>query len=183
MEGQIPKTMKGVRVHKTGEPIRVEEIEVPTPKADEILIKVGASPINPSDVNFTKGKYPTDKVWPVVAGFEGSGTVVAHGGNEKGKELVGKRVAFFPNGNNGTWSEYSIAKIDSIWVLPERLDFIQGACSFINPLSALAMLEYIKQGKHKTVINTAGNSSLGHMMIRLFRKSGIEIISIVRKDE
>jgi NADPH:quinone reductase-like Zn-dependent oxidoreductase len=88
------------------EALRVEQRPVPKPGKDEVLVKVAASPINPSDLAFLDGKYGFDNAPPVVPGGEGSGTVVAVGPGAMGRYFLGKRVACLRNGErDGTWLE------------------------------------------------------------------------------
>ena len=90
--------------------LRVEQRPVPKPGKDEILVKVAASPINPSDLAFLGGNYGFDKPPPVVPGGEGSGTVVAVGPGAMGRYFLGKRVACLSNGQrDGIWAEYVVA--------------------------------------------------------------------------
>lgn len=93
MSSEIPKTMKAVFLEQHGKPTIVKEIPVPEIKDNELLIKVEAAPINPSDYMFTLGLYAASKHAPTVPGFEGSGIVVAANGDRE-KTLLGKKVAF-----------------------------------------------------------------------------------------
>src|SRR5215470_8583072 len=108
----IPSTMRAVEVRAYDdkpESIFVAEIPVPRPAAGEVLVRMAAAPINPSDVSFINGLYGVKKPLPAIPGFEGSGTVVATGGGLMGRFLMGKRVACHaaaPNVAGGTWAEY-----------------------------------------------------------------------------
>jgi len=92
---QIPDQMTAVVLdaYSGAEALRVEQRPVPKPGKDEVLIKVAASPINPSDLAFLDGEYGFDRTPPVVPGGEGSGTVVAVGPGAMGRYFLGKRVA------------------------------------------------------------------------------------------
>lgn len=74
------KKMKAIILEDYNKPIQIKEVDIPVPKDGEVLIRVESTPINPSDLLFLKGIYPTDKPLPCVPGFEGSGVVVASGG-------------------------------------------------------------------------------------------------------
>ena len=122
----------------------VKNVEIPKPADGEVLIKVMAAPINPSDVVFLNvGTYDQKKA-PCIPGFEGSGTVVQSGGGIVGWGLVNKRVAFSPTMNSGTYCEYAIAKAGECLPLEETISFENGCMSFVNPLTAIALLDYAK---------------------------------------
>ena len=158
---------------------------VPELKEKEVLIKVIAAPINPSDVYLIAGTYPTSKKHPLVPGIEGAGQVVKSGGGQIGKGLVGKKVAFAAEGNGpfGTYSQYTIVQEHMCIVLEEETSCEQGSMSFINPLTVYFMLEQLKENKLNSVVHTAGNSQLGRMMTKYFGENGVDVISIVRKKE
>ena len=89
--------------------LQLQRRPVPKPKSGEILIKVLASPINPSDVFFMKGAYDQLDIglqYPTTAGWEGSGIVVQNGGGLIGWRVVGKRVAFSVNADDPEFSSY-----------------------------------------------------------------------------
>lgn len=90
--------MKAVVLEEFGKPVVIKEIDIPTPGAGEVLIRVEASPINPSDAMFLKGAYSNPRKVPCVPGFEGSGVVVKSGGGDLADSLVNKRVAFTSGG-------------------------------------------------------------------------------------
>lgn len=95
-ESTVPapvKTMRALVLEDFTNPAQFKEIPIPTPKDGEVLIKMESAPINPSDLAFLKGHYSSDKPFPCVPGFEGSGVVVASGGGLLGWSLVNKRVA------------------------------------------------------------------------------------------
>ena len=82
-----------------------------------------AAPIHPADLLFMKGEYPAGRKYPVPGGLEGSGTVIA-AGDDSSKNLIGKRVGFFPAGNNGSWAEYSIANSNLIYENNTNIEII-----------------------------------------------------------
>lgn len=161
----------------------VEEIPIPVPRNGEVLVKIESSPINPSDVVFLKGLYGTKKEFPVVPGFEGSGTVTLSGGGLLGWSLVGKRVAVSAEKGNGTWSEYTVVSAKSCVKLTPDIPFSLGCCMFCNPFTVVMFMEYIKNDKHKAVIQTGACSAIGKMLFRYCQHEGIPIINIVRRDE
>jgi NADPH:quinone reductase-like Zn-dependent oxidoreductase len=163
--------------------LRVEQRPVPRPGKNEVLVKVAASPINPSDLAFLEGLYGFKKQTPVVPGFEGSGTVVAVGDGMMGRYLNGKRVACISQDQgDGVWAEYMVTTTDNALPLDQSVSLEQGAMSTINPLTAIALLTIAKQGGHKAIVHTAAASALGQMVNRLAQGEGIEVINIVRRD-
>jgi NADPH:quinone reductase-like Zn-dependent oxidoreductase len=183
---QVPDQMTAVILDSyTGvDGLRVEQRPVPQPGKDEVLVKVAASPINPSDLAFLDGEYGFKNPPPVIPGGEGSGTVVAVGPGPMGRYFLGKRVACLSQGaGSGMWAEYVVttAKGGAL-PLHESVSLEQGAMSIINPLTASAFLEIAKKGGHKAIVLTAAASSLGQMVNRLARSEGVQVINIVRRD-
>ena len=183
---QIPDQMTAVVLdsYSGAEALRVEQRPVPKPGKDEVLVKVAASPINPSDLAFLDGNYGFDNPPPVVPGGEGSGTVVAVGPGSMGRYFLGKRVACLSNGErDGTWAEYVVASTKGgAFPLNKSVSLEQGAMSVINPLTASAFLEITNDGEHKAIVLTAAASALGQMVNRLGRSEGVQVINIVRRD-
>lgn len=180
----IPDQMTAVVLDSyTGvEALRVENRPVPKPGPNEVLVKVAASPINPSDLAFLEGSYGFKKSLPTVPGFEGSGTVVAVGSGMMGRYLNGKRVACISHSRkDGVWAEYMVTSASLALPLDASVSLEQGAMSAVNPLTAMAFLEIAKEGKHKTIVQTAAASALGQMVNRLCQSEGIQVINIVRR--
>ena len=183
---QIPEQMTTVVLdsYAGAEALRVEQRPVPIPGKDEVLVKVTASPINPSDLAFLDGNYGFELPPPVVPGGEGSGTVVAVGPGAMGRYFLGKRVACLSKGErDGTWAEYVVASTKGgAFPLNKSVSLEQGAVSIINPLTASAFLEITKNGGHKAIVLTAAASALGQMVNRLGRSKGLQVINVVRRD-
>jgi NADPH:quinone reductase-like Zn-dependent oxidoreductase len=185
-ERQIPDQMTAVVLDSyTGvEALRIEERPVPKPAENQVLVKIAAAPINPSDLSFLEGLYAFHEPPPVVPGFEGSGTVVATGSGMMDRDLDGKRVACISRGGrDGTWAEYMVASTSSALPLDDSVSLEQGAMSVVNPLTAIALLTIASKGGHKTVVHTAAASALGQMLNRLGPAEGVQIINVVRRDE
>jgi NADPH2:quinone reductase len=185
-EIQIPDQMTAVVLDAyTGvEALRVEQRPVPKPGKDEVLVKIAASPINPSDLAFLEGQYGFKNPPPVIPGGEGSGIVVAVGPGMMGRYFLGKRVACLSQGTgSGMWADYVVttAKGGAL-PLHESVSLEQGAMSTINPLTACAFLEIAKKGRHKAILLTAAASALGQMVNRLGRSEGVQVINVVRRD-
>ncbi|HLY25746.1 MAG TPA: alcohol dehydrogenase catalytic domain-containing protein, partial [Aggregatilineales bacterium] len=179
MVTKIPATMRALEMHAEdgkAESLKLVEKPVMAPGPGEVLIKVAAAPVNPSDLAFLKGMYGTRKKLPVVPGFEGSGTVIAAGSGIVPNFYVGRRVAFVAGDGDGTWAEYAVTSATLCIPLPQGVSLEQGSMTMVNPLTALAFLEIVKQGRHKAIINTAAASALGKMMLKLSLKNGLPII-------
>jgi len=182
---KIPDQMTAVVLDSYAgvEALRVEERSVPKPGPSEVLVKVAASPINPSDLAFLEGFYGFKKPTPVVPGFEGSGTVVAVGSGMLGRYLKGKRVACISQGQgDGVWAEYMVTTTSLALPLDASVSLEQGAMSAVNPLTAMAFLALAKEGKHKIIVQTAAASTLGQMINRICQSEGIQVINIVRRE-
>ncbi len=149
-----------------------------------MLIKVSLAPINPSDVMFVKGQYGQPRVKGRPPGFEGVGTVVAAGDDPYAKSLIGKRVAFATGLSNwGSWAEYAVAEAAVCIPLFDTIRDEDGAAMIVNPLTALAMFDIVKQEGEKAFIMTAGASQLCKLIIGLAREEGFRPIVTVRRDE
>lgn len=183
---QLPEQMTAVVLESYDgiETLRVEQRPVPRPGKNEVLVKVAASPINPSDLAFLEGLYGFKKPTPVVPGFEGSGTVVAVGSGIMGRFLQGKRVACVSQRHgDGVWAQYAVTQTTSTLPLDKSVSLEQGSMSVVNPLTAIAFLEIAKNGGHKAIVLTAAASALGQMVNRLGQSEGIQIVNVVRRDE
>ena len=183
---QLPDEMTAVILDSFTGPdaLRVEQRPVPKPGKDEVLIKVAASPINPSDLAYLDGQYGFKNLPPVIPGGEASGTVVAVGPGMAGRYFLGKRVACLNQGSgSGMWAEYVVTSaLGGALPLHRSVSLEQGAMSMINPLTASAFLQIAKNGGHKTIVLTAAASSLCQMVNRVCRSDGIQVINIVRRE-
>ena len=186
----------------------LHDVPVPQPAADEVLIRVEATPINPSDIGllFGAADMSTARVTgtadrPVVrahvppalmkamagrmgqslpAGNEGAGTVVAAGSSPAAQALLGRTVAAI---GGAMYAQYRAVKVDACLPLPAGATALQGASCFVNPLTALGMTETMKREGHKALVHTAAASNLGQMLNRICLKDGIALVNIVRKPE
>jgi NADPH:quinone reductase len=128
--------------------------------------------------------------YPYTPGWEGSGVIEAVGTDvaEKFAHLLGKRVGFFKQKEptytiGGSFAEYAVTDITSIIPLRDETTLEQGVALFVNPLSALCLIDRVKVLKSDCVIITAAASQLGRMLIKLAAKEGIKTINIVRRPE
>ena len=159
-------------------------IAVPTPGPTQVLIKVGLASINPSDVMFVKGQYGQPRAKGQPAGFEGVGTVVASGDEPYPTSLTGKRVAFATGVTNwGSWADYAVAEAAACIPLLDTVRDEDGAAMIVNPITALAMFDIVKQEGEKAFVMTAGASQLCKLIIGLAREAGFRPIVTVRRDD
>lgn len=182
----IPEQMTAIILesYDGADALRVVQRPVPRPGPKEVLVKVAAASINPSDLMFILGLYGFKKPTPTVPGFEGSGTVVAVGSGTglMGRYLAGKRVACVTQ-QDGLWAEYTTTTVNYALPLDEAVSLEQGAMAVVNPLTAVALIDLAKKAGRQAVINTAAASALGLMMHRLGQQEGVEIVGIVRRPE
>ena len=188
--------------------LSLQDIEMPQPGADEVVVRIEAAPLNPSDfgVMFSAADMSTAvqsgteqdpivtadvpaKFMPALktrvnkdtpVGNEGAGTVVAAGSSAAAQALMGKMVAVI---GGGTYRQYHCVNVKSCLELKEGTTAKEGASSFVNPLTALAMVETMRAEGHKAIIHAAAASSLGQMLNRICMADGIDLINIVRKEE
>jgi NADPH:quinone reductase-like Zn-dependent oxidoreductase len=174
--------MRSVRQFEAGGELVIESVPLPEPGPGEVLVKMAASPINPSDLALISGKSPV-QAWPQTPGLEGSGTVVKAGRGILPSLRMGRRVACFPNtGDGGTWAEYMKTSATRTVTLPGKISMEQGAMMLVNPMTAMAFIHLARRGGHRAIVNNAAASNLGRMLIRLAGLYAIPVISIVRKE-
>jgi len=188
--------------------LSLHDVQVPSPAGDEVLVRVEASPINPSDLGVliagadmstaTIAGTPERPVvtatlreaaleglsarvdQPLPVGNEGAGTVVAAGSSPAAQALVGKSVGI---AGGGMYTQYRAVDAFACLVLPEGTTPKDGASSFVNPLTALGMLETIRREGHSALVHTAAASNLGQMLVKLCIKDGVPLVNIVRKPD
>jgi len=185
MSISIPENMQAVRLEEENGKLQVRELPVPKPGPGEVLVKMAASTINPSDIGFmysTSG-YSNRKL-PVTPGIEGSGTVVAAGSGFLANFYLNKRVSCTRTGTrDGTWAQFLLTKASLCSPLKKDISFESGATLVVNPMTALAFFDIIAKGGHEAFVNTAAASQLGRMLVRMANKKGIPLINIVRRKE
>ncbi len=183
--------------------LEVAESQVPDPTGTQVLVRMEAAPINPSDLailtgaaDFETADYHTGKVVArmpesftaaskarhgqrLPVGNEGAGTVVASGDAEAARALVGQRVACVP-GN--AFSEYVIVEAGMCLPLGEHTAE-QGASSFVNPMTALGFVETAKRHGQQAIIHLAAASNLGQMLVRICQADGIGLVNVVRTQQ
>jgi NADPH2:quinone reductase len=186
--------------------LRLEEAEVPTPGAGQVLVRMEAAPINPSDLGLLLGAADVTTVaqggsderpevtarvpehlmammaarvdQPMPVGNEGAGTVVATG--EGAEALLGRTVAVF---GGATYARYRLARLPDCLPLPEGVTAEQGASCFVNPLTALGMTETMRREGHTALVHTAAASNLGQMLQRICLADEVPLVNVVRREE
>jgi NADPH:quinone reductase len=176
--------MQAVCFHEHGDPASVltlGDVPPPVPGRGELLVRILASPVNPSDLLFVEGHYGHQTSFPAVPGFEGVGVVVAAGRGFPGKLLVGRRVAVINRGG-GSWAEYAVIAAKQAIPVPGSMSDEQAATFFINPATALVMTRRVHRPQRgEWLLQSAANSSLGRMIIRLGAHFGFRTLNIVRR--
>ena len=210
-KNNIPSTALQLRslVKQSGElEVSLASVPVPEPAANEVLVRIEASPINPSDLGLLFGAADMSTVkalgspeQPVVTaripegamkamagrmdesmpvGNEGAGVVVAAGASEAAQALLGKTVAVL---GGAMYAQYRCIAADQCLVLPAGATPADGASSFVNPLTALGMVETMRREGHSALVHTAAASNLGQMLNRICMADGVALVNIVRKPE
>ncbi len=163
--------------------MKVEEKLMPVPAKGEVVIKIHASPCNPSDIAFLTGGYIIKKTLPTIPGFEGVG-LIEFVGEGVSKDLIEKRVScFIQHDKSGTWSEYVIATPEECIFLKDEMPEEQAACFAVNPFTAYGLFSLAKDGGCKTIIQNAAAGQVGKFIRILAKMNGIQVINIVRKQE
>src|SRR5476651_1732908 len=196
-------------IKKTGElELSLAKVPVPEPGPDQVVVKVEATPINPSDLGLLLG--PADpatmkstgsgvdvKVTATVpatalpflaarldqslpVGNEGAGTVIKVGSSEAAQALKGKTVSMV---GGAMYTQYRLLNARDCQPLPAGTTAVEGASWFVNPLTALGMVETMKREGHKALVHTAAASNLGQMLNKICNEDGIGLVNIVRSAE
>ena len=174
--------MPAVRQHSPGGETVIEELPVPVPGRGQVLVRMTAAPINPSDLAMLRNRY-LPRPYPFTPGLEGSGVVVLSGGGIMPWLRKGSRVACSPDpGGDGTWARYMCTSAMRVFPLHPEVPLEKGSMMLVNPLTALAFVHLAREGNHRAMVNNAAAGALGRMLIRLTASSGVSLINIVRRD-
>jgi NADPH:quinone reductase len=195
---------------KAGGELELSLVSVPTPRPgpNEVLVRIEGSPINPSDLGLLVGAADTSTATltgspdrPVVTaqipdaamasmaarvdaslpvGNEGAGLVVAAASSDAAQALLGKTVALL---GGAMYSQYRCVPVEQCLLLPEGATAADGASSFVNPLTALGMVETMRREGHTALVHTAAASNLGQMLNRICQSDGIALVNIVRRQD
>jgi NADPH:quinone reductase-like Zn-dependent oxidoreductase len=164
--------------------VALSKVQMPQPGPSQVLVKVSLASINPSDVMFIKGLYGQPRIKGQPAGFEGVGTVVATGDAASTSSLVGQRVAFATGASGwGSWAEFAVAEAAACIPLVEGVRDEDGAALIVNPLTALAMFDIVREEGEKSFVMSAGGSQLSKFILQLAKEEGFRPIVTVRRDE
>jgi len=176
--------VKAIEYAKFGVPHEVchcvEVADPAAPGADEVLVGVEASAINPADLLIIRGEYPGPDVLPARQGIEGAGRILAVGSAVSNLK-PGDRVLLLGRGN---WAEKILCKAEQAVPIPEELDIEQAAQMKANPPSAHFMLQdFVDLEPGDWVVQNAANSAVGQHLIRLAKLMDIKTINVVRRAE
>lgn len=188
--------------------ISIEQVDMPTPGASEVVVRMEAAPINPSDMGPLFGPadirqakrtdaggrvvlsapVPEKRLGMVASRFdmsipvgnEGAGIVIAAGEDAAAQALMGKTVAVL---SGSAYSQYCCVPVASCLPHNEGTTPRDAASSFVNPLTALGMVETMKLEGHTALVHTAAASNLGQMLNKICLNDGVELVNIVRNDE
>ncbi len=183
--------------------LSIQDVPVPTPGDDEVVVRVEATPINPSDLGVLlaltegtaferDGDAAVARLSPPVqralsartgidlpVGNEGSGVVVAAGQSDAAQALLGKTVAL---AGGGFYAQYRKAPAAACMIVPEGTSAEEGASSYVNPLTALGMVGTLKREGYQGLVHTAAASNLGQMLVKLCAADGTPLVNIVRSE-
>ncbi len=180
--------------------LRLVEEPIPGPVGSQVLVAVEATPINPSDLGVLLGPADPAKLRPasgggldgevperaipilrdrldrpLPVGNEGAGTVIAAGPDAP--DLVGRTVSLV---GGAMWSDYRLVDASAVIPLPEDATAADGAALFINPMTALSMVETMRAENHTALVHTAAASNLGQMLVKICQADGVGLVNIVR---
>ena len=207
----IPATMRQLRSLVSTEGVlelSLADVDMPTPRPHEVLVRVEAAPINPSDLGLLLGGADLStavasgtSTHPVVTatvppqlvrglgarlgesmpvGNEGAGVVVVAGSSDEAQGLLGRTVSIV---GGATYAEYRCLAAGACLALPNDTDPADGASWFVNPLTALGMVETMRIEGHSALVHTAAASNLGQMLNRICIDEGVALVNIVRQPE
>jgi len=188
--------------------LSLARVPTPEPKPDEVVVRIDATPINPSDLglmlagaDMSAAKVSGSPEDPVVTapippaalrsiaarieqslpvGNEGAGVVVRAGSSDEARALVGKTVAIL---GGAMYAQFRTIKASQCLVLPPGTTPAEGASCFVNPLTALGMVETMRAEGHVGLVHTAAASNLGQMLVKVCIADGIPLVNIVRRPE
>jgi NADPH:quinone reductase-like Zn-dependent oxidoreductase len=178
--------MRAVVLERFGEPsevLGVGDRERREPGSGQVLVRVLASPVNPSDLMTTRGTYAKVPALPFVPGYEGVGVVEAAGGGLLPRFMVGRRVAFLA-AEGGAWAESNVVSARQVVPLSRRIPIEQAAMFFVNPTTAYVLAcKLLNVPKGEWLLQTAAGSAVGRMVIRLGQRFGFRTMNVVRRLE
>nr|WP_110926125.1 zinc-dependent alcohol dehydrogenase family protein [Bacillus massiliglaciei] len=172
---------KCITFYKFGNPqdvLRVEEKSIQPPKDHEVIVRMLARPINPSDLLPIRGAYSHRISLPNIPGYEGVG-IVEEAGPLVSKDYIGKRV--LPLRGEGTWQELVTTSADCIVPIPDSIDDVTASQMYINPVTAwVTCMEVLQLKPNDVLLVNACGSSIGHIYAQLARIAGFRLIAVTR---
>ena len=187
--------------------LSLQRVPVPEPGPDEVVVRIEASPINPSDLGLLVGAADmstakssgsgestvvtasvppqfmramagrVDESMPV--GNEGGGVVIAAGSSPEAQALIGKTVGVL---GGAMYAQYRTLRASDCLVMHEGVTPMEAASCFVNPLTALGMVETMRRENHKALVHTAAASNLGQMLNKICLMDGVDLVNIVRNE-
>ena len=188
--------------------IMLAEVPIPEAKDNQVVVRIDAAPVNPSDLGllFGAADMSTAKIsgsaesamvmadipeammkamagrldQSLPVGNEGAGVVVKAGSSELAQALMGKTVAVI---GGAMYAQYRAVRVDQCLALPEGVTAADGASWFVNPMTAQGMAETMRMEGHKALVHTAAASNLGQMLNKICLQDGVDLVNIVRKPD
>ncbi|MGF1454433.1 MAG: zinc-binding dehydrogenase [Alphaproteobacteria bacterium] len=211
MTPSLPASALQLRSHVKSDGVlelSLADVPLPEPGPDEVLIRVEATPINPSDlgllvgaVDMTRASMSGTADRPVVTapipenmmramaarvdqslpvGNEGAGVVVKAGSSDAAQAMMGKTVSVL---GGEMYAQYRCLNIAQCMVLPDGVTPAEGASCYVNPLTSLGMTETMRMEGHTGLVHTAAASNLGQMLVKICKADSVPLVNIVRKPE
>lgn len=189
--------------------LSLASIPTPDPQPDEVVVRMEAAPLNPSDMGLLLGGADPSAMkaaagadglpvvraplspeavramgarldQPMPVGNEGAGVVIAAGSGEKAQALIGKTVSMI---GGASYSQYRTLHFAQCQALPEGTTAAEGASWFVNPMTALGMIETMRREGHTALVHTAAASNLGQMLVKACLADGVGLVNVVRRPE
>jgi NADPH:quinone reductase-like Zn-dependent oxidoreductase len=184
--------------------VELVEETLPAPQGAQVLVRIEAAPINPSDLGLLFGPAAVDEAdyaprrivaqmpdaamkamaarigQPMGVGNEAAGTVIAAGDDKAAQALLGKRVAMI---GGDMYAQFRLIDASACMALPDDVTAEEGASAFVNPMTALGFVETARSGGHTAIVHTAAASNLGQMLVKVTQADGIGLVNIVRSEE
>lgn len=183
MKFDIPSEMNAVFVDPATGRLIARKVPTPRPAKGEVLVKMTAAPVNPSDLARIRELQPSEAEG-FIPGVEGCGTVVSAGKGILPAIFLGKRVACSSKYTaRGTWAEYMVTPAGSCFPIGSKISDEQASMAIVNPLTALALCDIAKGQGHRAVVVTAAGGALGKMISSLLIKEDIKVLHVVRNAE
>jgi NADPH2:quinone reductase len=172
--------MNAIRIHEFGgaEKLRLEEIEKPQPKAEEVLIRNAAAGINYADIMLRNGQSLRQPRLPVIPGFEAAGTVEAIGANVTDWKMGQRVLALL---NEGGYAEYVVAHVSQLVPIPDGLEFGHATALLVQGLTAVALLRDLQAGQ--TILIHAAAGGVGSLLVQLAKHKGAKVIGTASSTE